>query len=58
MHGLAILEKNERGNRDDAKPRGKVGLFVNVALANGEKVVHLFGNLLHDGAERTAWAAP
>jgi len=54
---VAALEGNERGHSTDADLLGDVGLFVDVDLVE-LKVAVLFGELLEDGGDDLAGAAP
>ena len=39
---------------DNAEPRGKIGLIVNIDLINAELIGHFFADLLYNGAECSA----
>ena len=54
---LTILDEEQRRNRGNAVALGKGGKLVDVNLKDGQ-FRDLFGNLLHDGGEHVAGAAP
>ena len=55
---LAVLKDNQRGDAHNAKLHGQVLVVVDVALGHSQLAGQLVGNLVYDGRERAAGAAP
>src|SRR5581483_6342360 len=54
----AVVEYHEGRDAHDLVPPGGVGVVVDVELADGDLALLLFGDLLQDGGDHLAGAAP
>ena len=57
FYNLTVLENDEGGNGEYSKLLGKGGVFIHVNLCHGN-VLPLTGDLIHNGKDHTAGAAP
>src|SRR3954467_1308575 len=57
LHGLAVLEEDQRRDREDLVGRGDLGVLVGVELDDAQ-VIALAGDLLENRSNDAARAAP
>lgn len=55
---FAVFEEHEHGDGADAELGSEVGAFVDIDLADFKGAALFGGELLEDGGEHAAWAAP